>query len=62
MDGLIIKHRSHAHFDVGSNYFIHLQISNATVDVVPWYSGIDKYHVVLSRPPLQPLVVATIGT
>ncbi|HAV6051293.1 host specificity factor TipJ family phage tail protein [Acinetobacter baumannii] len=58
VDGLIIQTSQPCTFDVGSNYFIHLQISNATVDVVPCIAGIDKYHVVLSRPPLQPLVVS----
>ncbi|CAA0284067.1 host specificity factor TipJ family phage tail protein [Acinetobacter baumannii] len=58
VDGLIIQTSQPCTFDVGSDYFIHLQISNATVDVVPCTAGIDKYHVVLSRPPVQPLVVA----
>lgn len=57
-DGLIIRTSQPCTFDVGSDYFIHLQISNATVDVVPCTAGVDKYHVVLSRPPAQPLVVA----
>lgn len=58
VDGLIIKTSQPCTFDVGSDYFIHLQISNATVDVVPCIAGVDKYHVVLSRPPVQPLVVS----
>ncbi|MFK7016076.1 host specificity factor TipJ family phage tail protein, partial [Acinetobacter baumannii] len=58
VDGLIIQTSQPCTFDVGSDYFIHLQISNATVDVVPCTAGEDKYHVVLSRPPVQPLVVA----
>ncbi|MDN8087548.1 host specificity factor TipJ family phage tail protein, partial [Acinetobacter baumannii] len=58
VDGLIIQTSQPCTFDVGSDYFIHLQISNATVDVVPCTAGVDKYHVVLSRPPVQPLVVA----
>ncbi|QNX13220.1 hypothetical protein IC789_14110 [Acinetobacter seifertii] len=58
VDGLIIETSQPCTFDVGSNYFIHLQISNATVDVVPCTAGVDKYHVVLSRPPVQPLVVS----
>lgn len=57
VDGLIIQTSQPCTFDVGSDYFIHLQISNATVDVVPCTAGVDKYHVVLSRPPVQPLVV-----
>lgn len=58
VDGLIIQTSQPCTFDVGSDYFIHLQISNATVDVVPCIAGVDKYHVVLSRPPVQPLVVS----
>ncbi|HGF9306879.1 TPA: host specificity factor TipJ family phage tail protein [Acinetobacter baumannii] len=58
VDGLIIQTSQECTFDVGSDYFIHLQISNATVDVVPCTAGVDKYHVVLSRPPVQPLVVS----
>ncbi|MGQ1539569.1 host specificity factor TipJ family phage tail protein [Acinetobacter baumannii] len=58
VDGLIVQTSQPCTFDVGSDYFIHLQISNAAVDVVPCTAGIDKYHVVLSRPPVQPLVVA----
>jgi len=58
VDGLIIQTSQPCTFDVGSDYFIHLQISNATVDVVPCTAGADKYHVVLSRPPVQPLVVS----
>lgn len=58
VDGLVIQTSQECTFDVGSDYFIHLQISNATVDVVPCTAGVDKYHVVLSRPPVQPLVVS----
>lgn len=58
VDGLIIQTSQPCTFDVGSDYFIHLQISNAMVDVVPCTAGVDKYHVVLSRPPVQPLVVS----
>ncbi|MFW1763700.1 host specificity factor TipJ family phage tail protein, partial [Acinetobacter calcoaceticus] len=58
VDGLIIQTSQPCTFGVGSDYFIHLQISNATVDVVPCTAGVDKYHVVLSRPPVQPLVVS----
>lgn len=58
VDGLIIQTSQPCTFDVGNDHFIHLQISNATVDVVPCTAGVDKYHVVLSRPPVQPLVVS----
>lgn len=58
VDGLIIQTSQPCTFDVDSDYFIHLQISNATVDVVPCTAGADKYHVVLGRPPVQPLVVS----
>lgn len=45
-------------YETGHDYYIYLQMSDATVDMVPCTAGADKYHVVLSRPPVQPLVVA----
>lgn len=57
-EGLIIKTSQPCTFEVGHDYYIFLQMSNATVDVVPCTAGVDKYHVVLSRPPVQPLVVS----
>lgn len=58
VDGLIIQTSQPCTFEVGHDYYIFLQMSNATVDVVPCTAGADKYHVVLSRPPVQPLVVS----
>lgn len=58
VNGLIIQTSQPNTFDVGSDYFIYLQISDGSVDMVPCTAGVDKYHVVLSRPPVQPLVVA----
>ncbi|MBU3094033.1 hypothetical protein KPE82_00230 [Acinetobacter baumannii] len=58
VDGLIIKTSQPCTFEVGHDYYIYLQMSDATVDVVPCMAGVDKYHVVLSRPPVQPLVVS----
>lgn len=58
VDGLIVKTSQSCTFEEGHDYYIYLQMSDATVDMVPCTAGEDKYHVVLSRPPVQPLVVA----
>ncbi|MDC4997573.1 host specificity factor TipJ family phage tail protein [Acinetobacter baumannii] len=58
VDGLIVKTSQPCNFEAGHDYYIYLQMSDATVDMVPCTAGEDKYHVVLSRPPVQPLVVA----
>ncbi|HGW3981568.1 TPA: host specificity factor TipJ family phage tail protein [Acinetobacter baumannii] len=58
MDGLVIRTSQPCTFEVGHDYYIYLQMSDASVDMVPCTAGDDEYHVVLSRPPLQPLVVA----
>ncbi|RSG20350.1 host specificity factor TipJ family phage tail protein [Acinetobacter baumannii] len=58
VDGLIVRTSQPCTFEAGHNYYIYLQMSDATVDVVPCTAGVDKYHVVLSRPPVQPLVVS----
>ncbi|MDC5152308.1 host specificity factor TipJ family phage tail protein [Acinetobacter baumannii] len=58
VDGLIVKTSQPCTFEAGHDYYIYLQMSDATVDMVPCTVGEDKYHVVLSRPPVQPLVVA----
>ncbi|NLH05739.1 host specificity factor TipJ family phage tail protein [Acinetobacter baumannii] len=58
VDGLIVKTSQPCTFEAGYDYYIYLQMSDATVDMVPCTAGEDKYHVVLSRPPVQPLVVA----
>ncbi|MFX5308783.1 host specificity factor TipJ family phage tail protein [Acinetobacter baumannii] len=58
VDGLIIQTSQPCTFEAGRDYYIYLQMSDATVDMVPCIAGEDKYHVVLSRPPVQPLVVS----
>ncbi|HFV9232221.1 TPA: host specificity factor TipJ family phage tail protein [Acinetobacter baumannii] len=58
VEGLIVKTSQPCTFEAGHDYYIYLQMSDATVDMVPCTAGADKYHVVLSRPPVQPLVVA----
>ena len=57
IDGLTITTSQPCTFEEGQSYYVHLQISNATVDVVPCLAGLDEYSIVLSRPPVQPLVV-----
>ncbi|BAP65814.1 hypothetical protein J6I82_05330 [Acinetobacter baumannii] len=58
VDGLIVRTSQPCTFEAGHDYYIYLQMSDATVDMVPCTAGEDKNHVVLSRPPVQPLVVA----
>ncbi|ENX48231.1 hypothetical protein F886_00032 [Acinetobacter sp. NIPH 542] len=57
VDGLTIMTSQPCKFEVGHDYYVHLQIANATVDMVPCTVGTDGYSIVLSRPPVQPLVV-----
>ncbi|MDO7219846.1 host specificity factor TipJ family phage tail protein [Acinetobacter nosocomialis] len=57
IDGLTITTSQPCKFEDGQSYYVHLQLSNATVDVVPCLAGLDEYSIVLSRPPVQPLVV-----
>jgi len=57
VDGLTVMTSQPCKFEVGHDYYVHLQIANATVDMVPCTVGTDEYSLVLSRPPVQPLVV-----
>ena len=57
VDGLTVMTSQPCKFEVGHDYYVHLQIANATVDMVPCTVGSDDYSIVLSRPPVQPLVV-----
>jgi hypothetical protein len=57
VDGLTVMTSQPCKFEVGHDYYVHLQIANATVDMVPCTVGTDDYSLVLSRPPVQPLVV-----
>ncbi|MDC5072937.1 host specificity factor TipJ family phage tail protein [Acinetobacter baumannii] len=57
VDGLTVMTSQPCKFEVGHDYYVHLQIANATVDMVPCTVGPDDYSLVLSRPPVQPLVV-----
>ncbi|NUG50172.1 host specificity factor TipJ family phage tail protein [Acinetobacter lactucae] len=57
VDGLTVMTSQPCKFEVGHDYYVHLQIANATVDMVPCAVGPDDYSIVLSRPPVQPLVV-----
>lgn len=57
VDGLTVMTSQPCKFEVGHDYYVHLQIANATVDMVPCTAGTDDYSLVLSRPPVQPLVV-----
>lgn len=58
VDGLVIRISQPCTLEAGHDYYIYLQMPDASVDMVLCTAGDDDYHVVLSRPPLQPLVVA----
>ena len=47
IDGLTITTSQPCTFEEGQSYYVHLQISNATVDVVPCLAGLDEYSIVL---------------
>jgi hypothetical protein len=54
--GLTLTLSQDAHFKDGVRYYIYLQIQNATVDMIECLPGEFMNQVVLTRPPLQPLV------
>lgn len=43
--------------DAGHDFVIHLQLKSGQIDVIPITQGVDEYHFVLSRPPLEALVI-----
>lgn len=57
IDGLILTCSQDVIFETGEQYFCHLQLDDATVDIVECVAGAEPYEVNLIRPPLRPLVV-----
>lgn len=57
IDGLILTCSQDVDFEVGEQYYCQLQMSNATVDIVECIAGEMTNQIILTRPPLQPLVV-----
>lgn len=57
IEGLILTCSQDVIFESGQQYFCHLQLDDATVDIVECVAGAEPYEVNLTRPPLRPLVV-----
>ncbi|MCH7381186.1 host specificity factor TipJ family phage tail protein [Acinetobacter higginsii] len=57
IDGLILTCSQDVIFEAGAQYFCHLQLDDATVDIVECVAGAEPYEINLIRPPLRPLVV-----
>lgn len=43
----------------GKSYVVHLQLQDGSVDTIAATAGADQYHIVLSRVPSLPLVLAS---
>lgn len=57
IDGLILTCSQNVDFIDGEQYYCQLQMRNATVDIVECIAGEMTNQIILTRPPLQPLVV-----
>lgn len=57
IEGLILTCSQNVDFVDGEQYYCQLQMSNATVDIVECVAGEFTNQVILTRPPLHPLVV-----
>lgn len=57
VNGLVLTTSQESFFDSSYQYYIYLQMPDGTVDMIQCSAGIDEYSIVLSRPPLQKLVV-----
>ncbi len=57
IDGLILTCSKDVDFVAGEQYYCHLQLSNATVDIIECLPGERSRQIILSRPPMQPLVL-----
>lgn len=59
VDRLTLQTSQACTFLPGKSYIVHLQMSDGTVDTMPALAGADQYHIVLSRVPALPLVLAS---
>jgi hypothetical protein len=57
VDGLTLTLSQNVEMQNGVTYYIHLQLENATVDMIQCLPGEYMNQVILTRTPLQPLVV-----
>ncbi len=57
IDGLILTCSQDVRFESGAQYYCHLQMDDATVDIVECVAGAEADEIHLIRPPMRPLVV-----
>ncbi|MEG2445397.1 MAG: host specificity factor TipJ family phage tail protein [Acinetobacter sp.] len=57
IDALILTCSQNVEFEAGVQHFCHLQMQNATVDIIECTPGEMTNQIILTRPPMQPLVV-----
>lgn len=57
IDGLIMTCSQDVIFESGAQYYCHLQMDDATVDIVECVAGAEANEIHLTRPPMRPLVV-----
>lgn len=57
VDGLTLTLSQDVEMQDGVTYYIHLQLQDATVDMIQCLSGEYMNQVILTRAPLQPLVI-----
>lgn len=57
IDGLILTCSQNVEFLAGQQYYCHLQMQNATVDIVECSAGEMTNQIILTRPPMEPLVL-----
>lgn len=55
-DGLTITGSQPCSLGSAHDFVIHLQLKSGQIDVIPITQGLDAYHFVLSRPPLEALL------
>lgn len=55
-DGLTITGSQPCSLGSAHDFVIHLQLKSGQIDVIPITQGLDAFHFVLSRPPLEALV------
>lgn len=57
VDGLTLTLSQDVEMQIDVTYYIHLQLQDATVDMIQCLSGEYMNQVILTRAPLQPLVI-----
>lgn len=56
-NGLEITVSQPFNFDASKQYLIHLQMKSGFIDVIKVSQGIDEYHFLLERPPVENFVI-----